>query len=122
MAAATAMRASGRGMRRAPHRREITVALIWAVGPSRPPDPPDPMISEEATTLTSAARSRRPVGLWCTAAMAASVPWPLASGAMHATRMPATRAAPPVTAGIAQGRAKSAPGKPVPSPRVVGGR
>ncbi len=38
-------------------------ALIWAVGPSRPPDPPEPMVKAEATILTKTARRRNVLGL-----------------------------------------------------------
>ena len=62
-------------------RKDPKPALIWAVGPSRPPDPPDPMVRAEATNFTSTTRIRMPRGFSCTAWMAASVPWPSASGA-----------------------------------------
>src|SRR5664280_3167024 len=62
-------------------------ALIWPVGPSRPPEPPDPMVSAEATIFTMTVRKRIPLELWWTAEMAASVPWPSASGANRKTRI-----------------------------------
>ena len=37
-------------------------ALIWAVGPSRPPEPPDPIVIADATILTSETRARIDVG------------------------------------------------------------
>ncbi len=33
-------------------------ALICAVGPSRPPEPPEPIVSADATILTTIARTR----------------------------------------------------------------
>ena len=45
-------------------RKEPNPALIWAVGPSRPPDPPDPIVIAEATSLTTGIRARMPRGWW----------------------------------------------------------
>ena len=45
------------------------------------------MVSAEATIFTKTVRSRTPRGLWCTAAIAASVPCPSASGATRKTRI-----------------------------------
>jgi hypothetical protein len=79
-------------------------ALICAVGPSRPPDPPEPIVSAEAMILTITARRRIPRGSWCTASMAASVPWPSASGATLKTKRPDSRPPSATTNGIAHGR------------------
>lgn len=43
VAAETAIRASGVAILSFLHSEEMTVALIWAVGPSRPPEPPEPI-------------------------------------------------------------------------------
>ena len=71
---ATAMRPSAGSKSRTRVSSDPKPALIWPVGPSRPPEPPEPIVSAEATILTMTARKRTPLGLWCTAAMAASVP------------------------------------------------
>ena len=88
--------------------REAKPALIWPVGPSRPPEPPDPMVRADATILTITARNRIPRGLWWTAEMAASVPWPSASGANRNTRIAPSSAPRPTTKGKAQGRVNDA--------------
>jgi len=49
-------------------------AEICAVGPSRPADPPEPIVSALATIFTSTARKRIVRGSPCTASMASSVP------------------------------------------------
>jgi hypothetical protein len=58
----TAIRASA-GVRSS-HRASIDPkpALICAVGPSRPADPPEPIVIAEATILTNDTRPRIPVG------------------------------------------------------------
>ncbi len=70
----TAMRASAGERSRLRASRDPNPALIWPVGPSRPPEPPEPMVIAEATIFTTTARRRMPRGWWWTAAMAASVP------------------------------------------------
>ena len=100
---------------------EAAPALICAVGPSRPPEPPDPIVIADATSLMSTTRGRMLVGLWWIAEIAASVPCPSASGAKVNTSNPATRPPRPTTSGMAHGRAKSDAGDPVPSPIVVAG-
>ena len=101
---ATAIRASraSRSSRRA--RYDPNPAPIWAVGPSRPPDPPDPIVIAEATSLISGMRARTRRAPWWKAAMAASVPWPSASGARRNTMIPETRPPSATTNGIAHGR------------------
>ncbi len=104
----TAIRASA-GLRSSSRaKREANPALIWPVGPSRPPEPPDPMVRADATILTMTARKRMPRGLWWTAEMAASVPCPSASGANRNTRMAPSSAPSPTTSGSAQGRENDA--------------
>ncbi len=60
----------------------------------------------DATILTSAVFGRIPLGSLWTAAMAASVPCPDASGAKRYTSRPEISPPRPTTSGIAQGRAK----------------
>ena len=95
-------------------------ALIWPVGPSRPPEPPEPMVSADATILTMTARKRTPRGLWCTAEMAASVPCPCASGAMRKTSTAPSSAPTPAMSGRAHGRAGELDAARPPSPLGVG--
>ena len=64
------------------------------------------MVSAEATIFTKTVRIRTPRGLWCTAAIAASVPWPSASGATAKTRIAPARAPTLAMSGMAHGRAK----------------
>ena len=78
------------------------------------------MVSAEATILTTTARKRSPRGLWCTAEIAASVPWPSASGAKPKTSSPASSAPKPTTSGSSQGRANEADPATPPSPAGVG--
>ena len=66
------------------------------------------MVRADATILTMTARKRMPRGLWWTAEIAASVPWPSASGANRNTRIAPSRAPSPTTSGSAQGREKDA--------------
>ncbi len=88
-------------------------ALICAEGPSRPPEPPEPKVSADATIFTTTARARMPRGLWWTAWIAASVPWPSASGAILNTSSAPRSAPTPVTMGRSQRRAADAsPTKP----------
>ncbi|CFE53182.1 Uncharacterised protein [Mycobacterium tuberculosis] len=49
-------------------------AEICAVGPSRPPEPPEPMVKALATIFTSTARPRMARGSPCTDSIASSVP------------------------------------------------
>ena len=56
------MRASGVAILSFLHSEEMTVALIWAVGPSRPPEPPEPIMSDEAMILTAATLPLSAVG------------------------------------------------------------
>ena len=81
MPTVTAIRASRASRSSVRPRNDPNPALICAVGPSRPPDPPDPIVIAEATSFTRGIRPRMPRGLWWYAAIAASVPWPSASGA-----------------------------------------
>jgi hypothetical protein len=96
-------------------------AEICAVGPSRPPDPPDPMVTAEAISLTTTALLRIVLGLRCTASMAASVPWPSASGASQNTSTPETNPPAQVRTGISHQCANRALPGPPPSPTVPGG-
>jgi hypothetical protein len=68
------MRASAGERRSRRASNDAKPALIWAVGPSRPPEPPAPIVIALARTLTGAILLRIPVGSLCTAAIAASVP------------------------------------------------
>ncbi len=79
---------------------------IWAVGPSRPPELPELMVSALATSFTRITRGRTPLGLEWTALMAASVPCPSASGARPKTSRPARSPPPTTTGGMAEGREK----------------
>jgi hypothetical protein len=96
-------------------------AEICAVGPSRPADPPDPIVSALDTILTSTALTRMARGSVCTASIALSVPWPSASGANLATIQADTRAPPNVTSGMAHARWKPVEPRSPPSPAAVGG-
>src|SRR5665647_3197875 len=101
----TAMRASSWLRPKALERNDANPALICAVGPSRPPDPPEPIVIADATIFTNDVLGRMPLGSLCTAAIAASVPWPAASGANRSTSRADTRAPDATTRGIAQARA-----------------
>ncbi len=120
MPTATAIRASRASRSSSRPRKEPKPALMWAAGPSRPPDPPDPIVTAEATILTSGTRPRIPRGPWWNAAIAASVPWPSASGAKRKTMTPEMRPPSATTNGSAQARAKPVMGRP-PSPAGDGG-
>ena len=87
----TAIRASRASRSRTRARNEPNPAPIWAVGPSRPPEPPEPMVIADATSLTSGIRARIRRAPWWKAAIAASVPWPSASGANRNTMIPEMR-------------------------------
>ena len=95
-------------------------ALICLVGPSLPPEPPEPMVRADATILTITARKRTPRGLWCTADMAASVPCPCASGATRKTMIAPNSAPTPAMSGSAHGRVAEADSGQPPSPAGVG--
>ena len=121
MPVATARRLSS-GVRLSLRARiEPKLAEIWAVGPSRPPDPPEPMVRADARVLITVTRARTPFGCFCTASMAASVPCPSASGAKPNTRIPAARPPAATTSGIAHGREKSLACAGPPSPTVPAG-
>jgi hypothetical protein len=60
MPVATAMRPSAGSRSSTRASNDPKPALICPVGPSRPPDPPEPMVSAEATILTRTARKRTP--------------------------------------------------------------
>lgn len=67
-------------------------APICAIGPSAPPDPPEPIVSTVAKNLMTGTRFLMcPPFLW-KLLMAASVPWPFASGAKNLTSSPARNA------------------------------
>ena len=117
MPSETAMRPSASD---SPNRRvnnEPKPAEIWAVGPSRPPEPPEPIVMALDTIFTATARARIDRGSLCTASIAASVPCPCASGASLATMNADTSAPPKVISGIAHGRVK--PREPDPPPSVT---
>ncbi len=75
----------------------------------------------DATSLISGIRARIPRGWWWKAAIAASVPWPSASGAKRNTMIPEIRPPSATMSGIASGQAASVIGAP-PSPAGDGGR
>ncbi len=102
----TAVRAWAGVSRARRAKTEPKAAEIWAAGPSVPAEPPEPMVSAEATIFTIVTRPRMLSGAWCAAAMAASVPCPPASGASQRTRAAAARAPPATTSGTAHGRSK----------------
>ena len=64
---------------------DADVAAICAVGPSLPPEPPEPMVIADAIILTGMARSRIPAGSVLIARIATSVPCPSVSGATRKT-------------------------------------
>src|SRR5665647_3586976 len=98
----TAMRASSWLRPKALERNDANPALICAVGPSRPPDPPEPIVIADATIFTNDVLGRMPLGSLCTAAIAASVPWPAASGANRSTSRAEARGPYPTTCGGAR--------------------
>ena len=55
--------------------------MISAVGPSRPADPPEPMVIAEAIIFTGATRALMAPAVQCRALTTVSVPWPSVSGA-----------------------------------------
>ena len=66
-------------------------APIWTIGPSRPADPPDPMVSAEATVLTRITTGRIRPPVVSMAVMTSGTPCPLASGAKKCTSGPTMR-------------------------------
>ena len=78
-------------------------AEIWAAGPSRPAEPPEPMVRALEIILTTTTRARMCRGSVWIASIALSVPWPLASGANLATISADTSAPAVVTSGSAHG-------------------
>ena len=60
-------------------------------------------MTADATSLTSGMRPRIPRGSWWNAAIAASVPWPSASGAKRKTMIPEIRPPRATTSGSAHG-------------------
>ena len=60
---------------------EPTAAPIWMIGPSRPAEPPDPMVIAEAIALTRITTGRMCPPLVSMAVMTSGTPCPLASGA-----------------------------------------
>ena len=117
----TAIRPSSGDRSRTRVSSEPNPALICAVGPSLPPDPPDPIVSADAMSLITTARSRIFLGFLCTASIAASVPCPSASGAHVKTRNPDASAPRTATNGIAHGLANPADPAAPPSPAGPGG-
>jgi hypothetical protein len=61
---ATAILASRASRSSSRARNEPKPALICAVGPSRPAEPPEPMVIAEATIFTSGTRARIRRGPW----------------------------------------------------------
>ena len=64
-----------------PPRYDPKPAPICAIGPSRPADPPVPSVIADAIVLIIGMRPRISPRLLWKASIAASVPWPSASGA-----------------------------------------
>ena len=56
-------------------------AVMRAVGPSRPADPPEPMVMAEASIFTGATRALIAPPVQWRAFTTVSVPWPSVSGA-----------------------------------------
>ncbi len=63
-------------------------AAISAVGPSRPAEPPEPIVIAEASIFTGATRARSVPPVKCSAFTTVSVPWPSVSGASPYTSAP----------------------------------
>lgn len=68
---------------------------IWTIGPSRPTDPPEPMVRAEASVLTTATLGLMRPPRWATATMTSGTPCPRASLANRFTSGPYSR--PPTT-------------------------
>ena len=67
---------------------EPSAAPTWTIGPSRPAEPPDPMVSAEATSFTTATRPGIAPPLRRTASITSGIPCPFADGAKRAIRGP----------------------------------
>jgi len=74
---------------------EPMAAPIWTMGPSRPTEPPEPMVIAEPTALTSITMGRMRPPRTAMAVITSGTPWPLASGARKCTRGPTM--SPPMT-------------------------
>ena len=59
--------------------RDPMAAPTWMMGPSRPADPPLPIVTAEAIVLAIATRPRILPPASATALMTSGTPWPLAS-------------------------------------------
>lgn len=72
--------------------RDARAAAIWTMGPSRPADPPLPMVTADAMVLAMATRPRILPPSSATAFITSGMPWPLASETrkvvMRPTRSP----------------------------------
>ena len=99
---------------------EPNPAEICAVGPSRPADPPEPIVKALEIIFTSTTRDRITRGSVCTASIALSVPCPSASGANFATIAADTSAPSVVISGMAHGRSNPDEPRWPPSPNAVG--
>ena len=62
-------------------RNDPNPAPICAIGPSRPPDPPDPIVIGGGDRLHHRDAAPDAARVWWKAAITTSVPWPSASGA-----------------------------------------
>ena len=69
-------------------RPEPIAEPIWTIGPSRPTEPPAPIVIAEATDLTIGTRPRIRPSLEWTASITSGTPWPRASGAKRKTSGP----------------------------------
>ena len=69
------------GMRMPWPSAEAIDAPIWAIGPSRPTEPPVPIVRAEAKALTIETRARIRTPFCATAAITSGTPCPRASGA-----------------------------------------
>ena len=88
-------------------RNEARPAPTWVMGPSRPAEPPEAMVSTEVSPLMTTARGRMTPPPWWKALMVASVPSvPLStlSGMNRLTRNPVRSPTAVVNMGISQGR------------------
>lgn len=74
---------------------EPSAEPICTIGPSRPTDPPDPMVSAEASDLTTATLALIRPPRWATASITSGTPWPRASLANRSTSGPYS--SPPTT-------------------------
>ena len=60
---------------------EPSDAPTWTMGPSRPAEPPEPIVRAEARIFTTATRPGMHPPLRRTASMTSGIPWPFADGA-----------------------------------------